>query len=107
LAQVILVDTSEEVLIVLSEDISIMEVVFQNLLIKTIKLFNSVLGHDEAVFIENGLLRVVNHLSLHVLGEGVVRFGLGKYIHLLGDDLNVIDVLNRENIHDNKVGHNT
>lgn len=107
LTQVVLVDVAEEVLILLCEDVSVVEMVIKDVLIEGVQLFNSILSDSKRIIVKDRLFWVIYHLSLHVLREGVVAFSLGKYVHLLGDDLDVFDVLERKDEHDNEVGHDT
>ena len=68
-AEVVLVDVLEEALVVASEDASVVEVIFQDVLVQTVQLFNCVLCNYEAVVVEYLFAAVVDHLSLHILCE--------------------------------------
>lgn len=67
--------------------------VLKDPLVETVELIDCVFGYCEAVLIKNRLAWIVDHLSLNVLGEGIVRLSLSKHIHLFSDDLDVVDVL--------------
>lgn len=71
-----------------------MEMVLNDHLIEGVKLLDGILGNYKAVLIKDGLIFVVNHLSLHILGKRIVRLSLSKHIHLVSDNLNILNVLN-------------
>lgn len=71
-AQVLLVDVLEEALVLVGKDVSVVEVVLKDVLVEAVELLYGVLRDREAVIVEDLLRLVVDHLPLHILGEGVV-----------------------------------
>jgi hypothetical protein len=74
-------------------------------LIKRVQLLNRVFSYGKAILVKNGLLLVIDHLTLNILCKRVVRLSLCEDIHLIRDYLYVLDVLNRYDKHGHKVSH--
>ena len=64
----------------------------ENLLVESVELLNRIFRYDEAILVQNRLVWIVDHFSLNVLGKRVIGFSLSKDIHLLGDDLDILNV---------------
>lgn len=92
LAEVLLIYAPEKVLVVRIQNVPVLEMVLNDKLVKTVELLNSIFSNSETVLIKDRLIFIVDHLSLNILRKREVRFSLCEDVHLLCDDLDVVDV---------------